>query len=365
MDQSRRNALKGIASSATVGLAGCLGSQTVPSTATTTATTTSADSETVRAAFVYHDVVGDFGWQWAHEQGRRTIEAEFEWLATEIFEKSDPTESERRFEQYAQRGFDIIFATSYDYMDPVYSVAPDFPDVKFEHCSGYKERENMGRYFGRMYQPRFLSGIAAGLLTEQDDIGYVAAYPIPEVIRGINAFALGIAEVAQDATVRVHYTNTWSDATIESDAAETLMGDGSDVIAQHQNYPAAAQRASEAGIWAIGYNSPMGDIVGENYVTSPIWDWSVFYRDAVTQVYNERWEPDFFWKGLESGIVGLSDWGPNVPTSVIDQVKEERERILNGDQAIWAGTAYESATDAELYTEMNDYVDNVVVDSEG
>ena len=359
MNLTRRNALTGLASTVTLGGAGCLGSGEEPTTGTPTQTTHNAENR-VRAAFVYHDVVGDFGWQWAHEQGRRQIESEFDWLETEIFEKCDPTGSERRFEQYAQRGFDIIFATSFDYMDPVASVAPDFPEVKFEHCSGYKERENMGRYFGRMYQARYLSGIAAGLLTAEGHLGYVAAYPIPEVLRGINAFALGVASVNEAATVQVTYTDTWNDAAIESSAAETLLDAGVDVIAQHQNYPAAAQTASEAGIWALGYNSPMGDLVGENYVTSPIWNWVVFYRDAVTEVYEGTWEADFFWKGLESGTVGLSDWGPKVPEAVKTQVNQAREQIVGGDTDIWEGTQFETYSDVELYQEMERYVDNVV-----
>jgi basic membrane protein A len=246
-------------------------------------------------------------------------------------------------------------------MDPVASVAPEFPDVKFEHCSGYREGENMGRYFGRMYQARYLSGIAAGLLTEEAHLGYVAAFPIPEVIRGINAFALGVASVADEATVQVSYTNTWNDAAIESDVAGTLIDAGVDVVAQHQNYPAAAQTASDAGIWALGYNSPMGDLVGENYVTSPIWNWTVFYREAVKQVYEGTWEADFFWKGLDSGTVGLSDWGPKVPQSVRTQVSQERDRIAAGDTDIWEGTRFDTYSDGELFREMEQYVDNVTV----
>ncbi len=364
MPINRRTALKALAPTVPLGLAGCLGSE-ADSSKTTPTRTTQTSEPAVRAAFVYHDVVGDFGWQWAHEQGRRQIESEFDWLETEIFQKCDPSGSAKRFEQYAKRGFDIIFATSYDYMNPVASVAPEFPEVKFEHCAGYKERENMGRYFGRMYQARYLSGIAAGMLTDADQIGYVAAYPIPEVIRGINAFALGVAEVTEEASVRVAYTNTWSDAAVESDAARTLMDNGVDVMAQHQNYPAAAQTAADAGIWAMGYNSPMGDLVGETYVTSPIWDWATFYRAAVTEVYEEKWEADFFWKGLESGMVGLSDWGPNVPGEVKERVDQERDRVIDGTIDIWEGTPFATYSDSDLYQTMEDYVENVTVDVSG
>lgn len=359
MPINRRTALKALAPTVTLGMAGCIGSEEEEKPAETPTRTTQAEAADVRAAFVYHDVVGDFGWQWAHEQGRRQIESEFDWLETEIFQKCDPKGSARRFEQYAQRGFDIIFATSFDYMDPVASVAPEYPSVKFETCAGYKEGANMGRYFGRMYQARYLSGIAAGLLTEADHLGYVAAYPIPEVIRGINAFALGVAEVAEEATVQVSYTNTWSDASIESDAARKLIDAGVDVMAQHQNYPAAAQTASEAGIWALGYNSPMGDLVGDRYVTSPIWNWATFYRSAVTEVHEGTWESDFFWKGLESGMVRLSEWGPNISPDVKERVDRERDQLMEGNIDIWAGTQFAEFSDAELYEEMDGYVENV------
>lgn len=360
---TRRRTIQALGTSVSVGLAGCLGSPDREGTTQTTKTTTDTASDTVRAAFVYHDVVGDFGWQWAHDQGRRSVDEEFDWLETEVFEQCEPENSEPRFEQYATRGFDIVFATSFDYMKPVSNVAPDFPSVKFEHCSGYEEQENMGRYFGRMYQPRYLSGFAAGLLTDTGSIGYVAAFELPEVIRGINAFTLGVAAVNQDASVKVAYTDAWNDVGVESQTASELIDSGVDVIAQHQNYPAAAQTASEAGIWAIGYNSPMGDIVGDRYVTSPIWNWGEFYREAVTEVYEGSWDADFYWKGLQSGVVELSDWGPNVPEEVIDRVETERDRLLEGEVGVWEGSRFEGATDQALYREMEQYVANVDADT--
>jgi basic membrane protein A len=315
----------------------------------------------VRAAFVYHDAIGDLGWQWAHDQGRRAVESEFDWIETTIFQKDDPDGSARRFAQYAQRGFDIIFATSFDYMDPVASVAPDYPDVVFEHCSGYKERENMGRYFGRMYEPRYLTGIAAGMLTEKDEIGYVAAFEIPEVIRGINAFGRGVSSVNPAATINVEYTQSWNEAQVEIESANRLLDLGVDVMSQHQNYPTVAETAADAGIWAFGYNSPMGELVGENYVTSPIWNWGVFYKQAVQEVFDGTWEADSYWRGLESGIVDLSEWGPNVPQSAINQIEAKRKELENGETTVWAGTQFEGNSDEELFKEMTAYVDNVSV----
>jgi basic membrane protein A len=350
-----------LGTTASLGIAGCLGEDDDP---TTEVQTTTAGTDTLRAAFVYHDIIGDLGWQWAHDQGRRAVESEFDWVETTIFQEHDPEGSAPRFAQYAKRGFDIIFATSFDYMDPVASVAPDYPDVIFEHCSGYKQGENLGRYFGRMYEPRYLTGLAAGMVTEAEEIGFVAAFDIPEVIRGINAFALGVAAANPAATVQVTYTGSWNNADAETDATSALLDLGVDVMAQHLNYPTVAQKAADEGIWAIGYNSPMGDLVGENYVTSPIWDWEVYYKQAVEEVYNDSWESDFYWKGLESGIVGLSEWGPKVPESVISEVDAQRQQLINKERDIWAGTPFAEYTERELFREMNQYVDNVTVRTE-
>jgi basic membrane protein A len=368
MKFTRRHTLKGVGSIGTVALAGCTGDDRDQTDSTGTGTTTNedptpTDDDRVRAAFVYHDVIGDFGWQWSHDQARRIIDEEFEWLETQVFEQCDPSGSAPRFKQYAERGFDVVFGTSWDYMDPMYEVAPDYPDVAFEHCSGIKQRENMGRYFGRMYQPRYLTGVAAGMLTEAKKLGYVAAFPTSEVVRGINAFTLGARSIDEEIRVVVKYTGTWNNAGIESSTAENLIGKGVDVMAQHQNYPAAAQTANDAGIWATGYNSPMGEVVGENYVTSPIWNWEVFYRPTVRAVRTGTWNADFYWNGLDSGIVDLSDWGPNVPGEVKTTVAETRRQLVDGDLDIWADTQFADFDDAQLFESVDMYVDGVTGDA--
>lgn len=363
MTITRRKALKGLCTAGTVGFAGCSGGDGAETTASqrkaTGTTLESGETPDVRAAFVYHDAIGDFGWQWAHDQARRAVTAEFDWLETVIYDNTSPESSKPRFRQYAERGFDIIFGTSWDYMNPMYEVAQEYPDVKWENCSGFKQRQNMGRYFGRMYEPRYLSGIAAGLLTEVNELGYVAAFPISEVVRGINAFALGAASVNDAVTVTVEYTETWNDADIEGKSANRLVEEGVDVMAQHQNYPAAAEAADDAGIWAIGYNSPMGDLVGENYVTAPIWDWEVFYRETVTNVRNGTWEADFFWEGLDSGVVDISDWGPNVPDDVKASVAQKRGEIEAGELDVWAGSPFADYNDDQLFESVDEYVENV------
>ncbi|MFW5958447.1 MAG: BMP family ABC transporter substrate-binding protein [Natronomonas sp.] len=363
MNRSRRQALEALGTAGVVSLAGCLGDDTSSGTEddpTNTEESTTDDAE-VSAVFVYHDDIGDFGWLWAHDQSRRRIDEEFEWLKTAFFESVSPDSAEVQLRQYAERDFDVIFGTTFDYMESMYEIAPEYPDVIFEHCSGYRERENLGLYFGRMYEPRYLTGVSAAMLSESGRLGYVASFPISEVIRGINAFARGAASVDPDVSVEVGYTETWDDETVESDTAMDLIDAGVDVMAQHQDSPAAAETASEAGLWAFGYNSPMGEFVGDGYVTTPIWDWNVYYRRTVRDIRNGTWESDFYWEGLDAGIVGLDEFGPQVPDDVRETVAKRRSRLESGDLDVWADTKFAHYTDAELFEDVDSYVDNVEV----
>ena len=238
-------------------------------------------------------------------------------------------------------------------------MAEENPDTLYEHCSGYKTAENMGRYFGRMYQARYLAGVAAGMVTEADSLGYVAAFPIPEVVRGINAFAAGAASVNDGASVRVQWVNSWFDPPKEREAAQALIDGGVDVMAQHQDSPAAVRAAADADIWATGYDAPMGDFAGDNYLTSPIWNWEVFYEPTLQAVREGTWESDAYWDGLTEGIVALDDWGPAVPDDVVSEVDSIREGIESGDVDVWADTAFAGESDSFLFGEMSSYVDNV------
>jgi basic membrane protein A len=216
-------------------------------------------------------------------------------------------------------------------MDHMYEVAEEFPDVLFEHCSGFKTRDNMSTYFGRIYQPRYLSGLVAGSMTEANNIGYVAAFPIPEVIRGINAFTLGVREVNPEATVNVVWTNTWYNPDEERKAAESLLDAGADIIAQHQDTTEPQKAAQERGALSIGYDSDMRSFVGDTVLTSPVWNWGSYYIDTVGEAMNNDWETHQFWGGLEDGIVELADFSPKVPQDVRDLVEAERQAILDGD----------------------------------
>jgi basic membrane protein A len=197
------------------------------------------------------------------------------------------------------------------------------------------------------------------MLTEADSLGYVAAFPIAEVVRGINAFTLGAASVNENVSTKVRWTNTWFDPPTEQEAANSLIDEGVDVMAQHQDSPAAVQAAAEADIWATGYDAPMNEQGGDNYVTSPIWHWGEFYAPTVKSVREGTWEADAYWEGLNAGIVDISEWGPQVPDTVTSDVSDVRSGIESGDVDVWAGSKFEGESDEFLFQEMSSYVEQV------
>lgn len=353
---TRRNAIRGIGVTGSVALAGCTGSSDTDESGQEG---TDESGQEVRAAWVYISEVGDLGWSWAHDEGRKAAEEEFDWLETAYTESVAPGDAERVFRQYANNGFDIVFGCTFEYQDPMETVAEDNPETLFEHNTGYTTRENMGRYMGRVYEARYLAGQAAGMVTDSDSLGYVAAFPIPEVIRGINAFALGAASVNDSASVKVRWTNSWFDPPTESEAANALIDEGVDVMAQHQDSPAALGAAADADIWATGYDAPMGDQAGENYLTSPIWHWEEFYGPTLQSVKDDSWESDAYWEGIDSGICSLDDWGPEVPQEVQDSVADTESAIVSGDLDVWAGSKFEGESDTFLFEEMGSYVESV------
>jgi basic membrane protein A len=286
-----------------------------------------------KVAFVYIGPPGDLGWTYEHDRGRKMLETEFgdSIEAAYIENVEEGPDSARVMRQYAQEGYDMIFATSFGYMDHMFEVAEEFPEVLFEHCSGFKSRDNMATYFGRIYQPRYLSGLVAGSMTEANNIGYVAAFPIPEVIRGINAFTLGVQEVNPEAVVHVVWSNTWYDPVKEREAAIALLDAGADIIAQHQDTTEPQKAAQERGALSIGYDSDMRSFVGDTVLTSPMWNWGSYYGDTVKAAMDGNWETHAYWGGLKEGVVKLADFSPKVPQDVQDLVKAAEQEILDGN----------------------------------
>ncbi|MEF8776424.1 MAG: BMP family ABC transporter substrate-binding protein, partial [Haloarculaceae archaeon] len=364
----RRRVLKTLGAAGMLGLAGCSGGGdgedggdgdgsgdggTTTATGDGGTTTATGDGgggmDSVKAAWVYISEIGDLGWSWAHNEGRKAVDEQYDWLETEYTEAVAPADSERILEQYAQGETDIVFGTTFGYQDPMYNIAEQYPDTVFEHATGYRTRENMGRYMGKIYQPRYLAGQAAGMVTENNNIGYVAAFPIPEVVRSINAMTLGARSVNPDATFKIRWVNAWFDPPTSQEAANSLIDENCDVIAQEQDSPAAVKAANEADVWASGYNAPMSEFGGENYLVSPIWHWEEFYGPAVQSVHDGTWEADAFWGGMDTGLPALDEWGPNAPQDVTETVADTRSELLEGSLDVWAGSKFEGESDEFLF----------------
>ncbi|MCY4176578.1 MAG: BMP family ABC transporter substrate-binding protein [Acidimicrobiaceae bacterium] len=298
------------------------------------------DPGDVTAAFVLVGPVGDAGWNWAHDQGRQY--AEDETGATTLFVESVPENAEDfkavAIDYIENENADVIFGTSFGYMDPMLELAEEYPDVVFEHASGYKMNDsNFGNYFGRMYQPRYLSGMAAGAMTETGRLGYVAAFPIPEVIRGINAFTLGVREVNPTAEVHVVWTSTWFDPAVEGDSAKALLESGADVIAMHQDSTAAGVEAQNAGARWVAYNSDMREFAPDAFITAPVWNWGPRYAATIEAVADDSYTPGSYWGGMADGIVDLAPLADDVPSGIADRINEVSEQIREGEWDVFTG----------------------------
>ena len=296
-----------------------------------------------QVGFVYVSPIGDAGWSYAHDQGRLFID-QLDGVSTSYVEAvPEGPDSERVMLNMARKNYDLIFATSFGYMDPMLKVAQKFPNTIFMHCSGFKTAPNMGNYFGRIYQPRYLSGMVAGSMTKSNTLGYVAAFPIPEVIRGINAFTLGAQAVNPDAQVRVVWTKTWYDPATEKEAAKSLLDVGADVIAQHQDSPGPQEAAQEKGVYSIGYNSDMSAFAPKAHLCAPVWNWGPFYKEVVEAVRGGSFEPKAYWYGMEHGIVDLSPMSSMVPEDVQKKVLAEKEAIIAGQVKVFTGPVKDQA----------------------
>lgn len=297
-----------------------------------------AAEEKVKVGFIYIGPPGDAGWTYAHDEGRKFLESEMPNVEV-VFVESVPesSDSERVMTELAEQDCDIIFATSFGYMDFMLNVAEKYPDKVFYHCSGYKTADNMSNYFGRIYQARYLTGLVAGAMTQNGQIGYVAAHPIPEVVRGINAFTVGVREANPNAVVKVVWTNTWYDPAKEKDAAQGLLDAGVDVIAQHQDTPGPQQAAEEAGKYAIGYNTDMRSFAPKANLTSAVWDWGPYYVEAVKAVVDGTYTSGSYWGGLEDGIVDIAPLSDEVPAEVADMVEAKKQEMINGEWDVFWG----------------------------
>ncbi len=302
-----------------------------PATTQPATETTEGMADDFKVAFVYVAPIGDLGWTWAHDQGRLAIEDELGVETAFIENVPEGPDAERVIRDFADKGYDVIFTTSFGFMDPTINVAAEFPDVQFVHISGFKTASNSSNVFGAMEEARYLSGIVAGAATETNVLGYVAAFPIPEVIRGINAFALGAQSVNPDAVVKVVWTNTWFGPPQEKEAADALLAAGADVIAQHQDTTEPQKAAADAGKFSIGYDSDMRSFVGDTVLTSPIWNWGPKYVSIVQEVQAGTYQGDESWYGsMADGVVDIAELSPLVDAETKSLVETRRQEIIDG-----------------------------------
>ena len=313
------------------------GSAAAPTTAPTASGGTAAGGEKTKVAFVYVGPVGDAGWTWAHDQGRLALEKNVPNVETAFLENvpENPADAERVIRDFAQKGYNVIFTTSFGYMDPTINVAKDFPDTVFVHISGYKTADNVSTAFGKIEEPRYVSGLVAGKMTKTNQLGYVAAFPIPEVIRGLNAFTLGVRKSNPNATVKVVWTSTWFDPQKERQAAEALLDGGADVIAQHQDTAGPQQAAEARGKYGVGYDADMSKFAPKAVLTSPVWNWGVYYTDVVKQVQAGTWKSNQYWGSWKDGVVDLAPFGTMVPDDVKTSATAEMDKFKAGEESIF------------------------------
>ncbi|HEV2065228.1 MAG TPA: BMP family ABC transporter substrate-binding protein, partial [Thermomicrobiales bacterium] len=287
-------------------------------------------------AFVYIGPTGDLGWTYAHDQGRLQLVQNIPSAETSFIEnvEENQADAERAIRAFAEAGNNVIIATSFGYGPAVLSVAAQYPDIQFIHISGYQTAENVSTAFGKIEEPRYVSGLIAGRMAPAGKLGYVAAFPIPEVIRGINAFTLGVRAANPEATVQVVWTNTWYDPSIERAAAEALLDGGAEVIAQHQDTPAPQQAAEAAGKYGVGYNVDMTSLAPGANLTNPIWNWGVYYTQAVQQIQAGTWSSNQYWGSWQDGVVGLSPIADVVPAEVQREATALADEFRSGARGV-------------------------------
>ena len=338
-----------------------------------------AVDDKVKVGFVYLTNPGDHGWTYAHEVGRLDVENHFGDKVETTYVENIPEgpDSTRVIRELAQQGNKIIFTTSFGYMDPTLKVAKEFPDVKFVHLTGYKRSENMATGNIRFYEGRYVQGIVAGKMTKSNKIGYLASFPIPEVIQGINAFALGMRSVNSDATVSVIWVNSWYDPVKEADSAKVHIAEGADILAQHTDSPAMLQTAEKAGVYGFGQSSDMKAFAPKAQLFSSVNNWGPYYISQIEALMDGSWStgegPDHWggntWLGLADDYLTLTPF-ENMPADVAAAAEAAAAKV-SGGYNIFSGpfkdnagnvilSDGESYHDGNLWNDMNYYVEGVI-----
>jgi len=287
----------------------------------------------LKVAFVYVSPIGDAGWTWQHDLGRREMERALGARVQTTVVESVPesADAERVMRDLARQGHGLIVATSFGYLEPALRVAADFPNVKFEHVGGWKLASNLGTVNARWYEGRYLAGMIAGATSRSGIAGYVAGFPVPEVVQGLDAFALGMRAANPKASVKVTWLGTWFDPVREAEAAQVLVNEGADVLLNHTASPAVAQLAQRhvaQGVRFIGYQSDMRAYALDAQLASVTQQWGPFYTALVRSVLEGTWRPRAAWGGLADGMVQVSAIAPSLPADVRMRVERRRDAIV-------------------------------------
>lgn len=298
----------------------------------------------LQVAFLHENPVGEGGWTLSHEKSRAQIDEYFgDLVQTSALDGVNPgVDAERVMTQLAREGKQLIFATSFGFLNPTRRVAPRFPNTIFEHASGYLTAKNVGTYQIRAYQGRYLSGVAAAMVSETGVLGYVGSFPIPEVVRGINAFVLGAQSVNPDIVIELVWINSWSDAGKAREAAELLIFNGADVITHHTESSSAIQAADQAGVWSIGYQSDRSAAAPNKHLVSVVHNWFPFYRKDIQAVLDGEWQSHSTWIGVEEDASQLVSWGASVPPEVIDLVQQVKQQMIDEAPNPFVGPLYDT-----------------------
>jgi basic membrane protein A and related proteins len=331
---------------AAAALAGCGKKEEAPAVAApasaapaSAAAAAPAKVEPLKVAFIYIGPVGAGGWPFAHDNGRKAVEKQFgDKVVTTFVEKvPESADAERVFRDVASQGNKLIFGTTFGYMEPMLKTATDLKDVKFEHGTGYKTAENMRTYDSRTYEGAYLAGVVAGGMTKTNVLGVVGSIPIPEVIRNINSFTLGAQSVNPKVKTKVVWVNEWFNPPKETEAAQSLMNGGADVLMQNTDSSAVLQTAEKAGKYAFGWDSDMQAYAPKAHLASAVINWGPYYIKAVGDALDNKWTTGQSWWGVKEGAIDLVSISDKVPADVKANVEKVKAGLKDGSFVIWKG----------------------------
>ncbi len=307
-------------------------------------------ADPLKVAFVYLGPIGDHGWTYAHEQGRVAAVEKFGGAieATYVENVDEGPDSERVVRRLVEEGNDLIFTTSFGYMNPTLKVAKRNKEVKFEHATGYQQAPNMSTYNLRFYEGRAVCGTIAGHMSKSATAGYIASFPIPEVVMGINAFTLAARRVNPDFKTNVLWVSSWYDPAKEADAAKALIDQGADIISQHTDSPAALQACEQRNLMAFGQAWDMSSFAPNAHLTAIRNNWGVYYIDRIQKVLDEKWESGDTWWGFQQGAIEMTPYNKRIPADVVAAAEAVRTGLADGSGNAFSGPIKDQAGEVRL-----------------